>query len=161
MVKFLSHDFRESRWRTAASKNAYALLAKQRYGKSSRVVSGAKTLEYAAAFFLLADSLKDAVNVCLRNINDFHLAVAIARVYEGDDGPTLLQIINDHVLSRAAEYGDRWLASWGFWMLGERGRSVQALIVHSLLPPWLIYKTAASRWIDSWFISQALENTDR
>jgi hypothetical protein len=32
MVKFLSHDFRESRWRTAASKNAYALLAKQRYG---------------------------------------------------------------------------------------------------------------------------------
>lgn len=35
MVKFLSHDFRESRWRTAASKNAYALLAKQRYGMNS------------------------------------------------------------------------------------------------------------------------------
>src|SRR5436189_1368655 len=87
--------------------------------------------EYAAAFFLLADSLKDAVNVCLRNLNDFQLAVAIARVYEGDDGPILLQIINDHVLPRAAEYGDRWLASWGFWMLGERGRSVQALIVHT------------------------------
>ena len=33
MVKFLSHDFSDSRWRTAASKNAYALLAKQRYGE--------------------------------------------------------------------------------------------------------------------------------
>jgi len=33
MVKFLSHDFNDSRWRTAASKNAYALLAKQRYGE--------------------------------------------------------------------------------------------------------------------------------
>lgn len=37
MVKFLAHDFRESRWRTAASKNAYALLAKQRYGKQFQV----------------------------------------------------------------------------------------------------------------------------
>jgi hypothetical protein len=34
MLKLLSHDFRESRWQTAASKNAYALLAKQRYGIS-------------------------------------------------------------------------------------------------------------------------------
>lgn len=32
MTRFLSNDFRESRWKTAASKNAYALLAKQRYG---------------------------------------------------------------------------------------------------------------------------------
>jgi hypothetical protein len=32
IVKFLSNDFNENRWRTAASKNAYALLAKQRYG---------------------------------------------------------------------------------------------------------------------------------
>jgi hypothetical protein len=87
-------------------------------------------LEYAAAFFLLADSLKDTVNVCLRNLDDFQLAVALARVYEGDDGPVLKQIINDYVLPRAAEEGDRWLASWAFWMLGDRGKSVQALIVY-------------------------------
>lgn len=85
--------------------------------------------EYAAAFFLLADSLKDAVNVCLRNLDDFQLAVAITRVYEGDESPILFQIINDHILPRAAEDGDRWLASWAFWMLGDRGTSVQALIV--------------------------------
>jgi hypothetical protein len=86
-------------------------------------------LEYAAAFFLLADSLKDAVNVCLRNLDDYQLAVAIARVYEGDDGPILAQIIDDHILPKAAETGDRWLASWAFWMRGERGNSVQSLIV--------------------------------
>lgn len=67
--------------------------------------------------------------MCLRNLNDFQLAVALARVYEGDDGPVLTQIINDHILPRAAEEGDRWLASWAFWMLGDRGKSVQALIV--------------------------------
>jgi hypothetical protein len=90
-------------------------------------------LEYAAAFFLLADSLKDAVNVCVRNLDDFQLAVAIARVYEGDGGPVLTQIIKDHILPRAAEEGDRWLASWAFWMLGDRGKSVQALIVFPIL----------------------------
>jgi hypothetical protein len=57
------------------------------------------------------------------------LAVAVARVYEGDDGPILVQIITDHVLPHALKMGDRWLASWGFWMLGYRGKSVQALIV--------------------------------
>jgi hypothetical protein len=33
MLKFLSNDFTDTRWRTAAMKNAYALLAKQRWGE--------------------------------------------------------------------------------------------------------------------------------
>jgi len=33
MLKFLSSDFSQRRWRTAALKNAYALLSKQRFGK--------------------------------------------------------------------------------------------------------------------------------
>jgi hypothetical protein len=33
MLKFLSNDFMEPRWRTAALKNAYALLSKQRFGQ--------------------------------------------------------------------------------------------------------------------------------
>jgi len=32
MLKFLSNDFSEPRWRTAALKNAFALLSKQRFG---------------------------------------------------------------------------------------------------------------------------------
>lgn len=34
MLKFLANDFEEGRWKTAAAKNAYALLSKQRYGES-------------------------------------------------------------------------------------------------------------------------------
>lgn len=40
-------------------------------------------IEYAAAFFLLGDQLRDAVNVCLKHLDDFQLAIAITRVYEG------------------------------------------------------------------------------
>lgn len=32
MLKFLANDFELERWKTAAMKNAYALLSKQRYG---------------------------------------------------------------------------------------------------------------------------------
>ena len=32
MLKFLSNDFEQARWRTAALKNAYALLGKRRNG---------------------------------------------------------------------------------------------------------------------------------
>lgn len=33
MLKFLNNDFTTERWKTAALKNAYALLSKQRYGE--------------------------------------------------------------------------------------------------------------------------------
>jgi hypothetical protein len=32
MIKFLANDFTEQRWKTAATKNAFALLGKQRFG---------------------------------------------------------------------------------------------------------------------------------
>lgn len=87
-------------------------------------------IEYAAAFFLLGDSLTDAVNVCLHQLKDLQLAVAIARVYEGDDhGPVLQKLLREDVLSLAAQEGNRWLASWAFWMLGHRDMAVRALIV--------------------------------
>lgn len=33
MLKFLGNDFTQGRWKTAALKNAYALLSKNRYGQ--------------------------------------------------------------------------------------------------------------------------------
>src|SRR5882762_8523634 len=92
MLKFLNNDFSEPRWRTAALKNAYALLSKQRFGKlycrlrflyTCELVSS--LAEYAAAFFVLGGSLRDAVNVCIRQLDDFQLAVALARLLEQDD----------------------------------------------------------------------------
>lgn len=72
MALFFSNDFAEERWRKAALKNAYALLGKQRF-------------EHAAAFFLLAGSLKDALEVCLAKLKDVQLALVVSRLYEGGD----------------------------------------------------------------------------
>lgn len=85
--------------------------------------------EYAAGFFLLADNLEGAVDVCLNQIKDMQLAVAVARVYEGDNGPVLRKVLQDEVLPLAAQGGNRWLASWAFWMLGRKDMAVRALIV--------------------------------
>lgn len=113
--RFLANNFDDPVWRTKALKNAYALLSKRRF-------------EYAAAFFLLADHLQDAVNVCLNQLRDLQRAVAIARVYEGDQGPVLRKLLEEEVLALAAREGNRWLASWTFWMLNHKDMAVMALI---------------------------------
>ncbi|KAL2876783.1 regulator of (H+)-ATPase in vacuolar membrane [Colletotrichum sp. CLE4] len=120
--KLLSNNFEDPKWRTTALKNAYALLSKRRF-------------EYATAFFLLADHLQDAVNVCLNQLKDLQLAVAIARVYEGDQGLVLKRLLEEEVLAVAAKEGNRWLASWAFWMLNRKDMAVRALIVS--LATWL------------------------
>ncbi|RAK73638.1 WD repeat protein [Aspergillus fijiensis CBS 313.89] len=122
--RLLSNNFDEPRWKTAALKNAYALLGKRRF-------------EYAATFFLLAGHIRDAALVCVNQVGDLQLAIAITRAYEGDDGPVLKELLEERVLPEAAADGNRWMASWAFWMLGRRGMAVQSLIspVESLIPP--------------------------
>lgn len=114
--RLLLNNFDEDKWKTVAQKNAYALLSKRRF-------------QYAAAFFLLAGKLNDAVEVCLRQLKDMQLAIAIARVYEGDNGPVMRRLLQEEILPLAAQEGDRWLASWAFWMLGRKDMAVRALIV--------------------------------
>lgn len=134
MLKFLSNNFNEPRWRTAALKNAYALLSKRRFGsyflnsRSRQILN--VSIEYAAAFFLLGNALPDAVSVCLKQLNDFQLAVAIARVVEqSNEGPVLFGILNKTVLPISFKDGNRWLASWAFWLLHRRDLAVRILLV--------------------------------
>lgn len=115
-LKLLSNDFSTARWRSAALKNAYALLGKHRY-------------EYAASFFLLGSSLRDAVDVIIKNMKDIALAIAVARVYEEQEcGPVLQYIIEVHVFSAARKNSDRWSASWGLWMLKKKEKAMNALM---------------------------------
>lgn len=86
-------------------------------------------LEYAAAFFLLADKLKDAVNVILKNIKDYHLAIAICRVYQGDHSPLLREILENSVIPMAIVNCDRWLISMAYWLLDKHKDAVRAMIV--------------------------------
>jgi hypothetical protein len=134
-IRLLSNNFQDKKWKTAALKNAYALLGKHRHGKvfflreREMVPKLILRLEYAAAFFLLADCLKDAVNVILNQLKDLQLAVAVTRVYEGERGPVLKELLEEKILPLAAQEGNRWLASWAFWMLHRRDMAVRALIV--------------------------------
>ena len=41
----------------------------------------------------------------------------------------LKELLEEKVLPLAAQEGNRWLASWAFWMLHRRDMSVRALIV--------------------------------
>lgn len=85
--------------------------------------------EYAAAFFLLADRLKDAVGILAGQLDDIQLAVAVARVYEGDDGPVLKGLLEERILPRALQTGDRWLAHWAFSMLARHDDATKCLVV--------------------------------
>ncbi|KAI8935121.1 hypothetical protein NX059_007715 [Plenodomus lindquistii] len=122
--RLLSNNFNEERWKTAALKNAYALMGRRRF-------------EYAASFFLLADHLQDAVSVLHNQLGDTQLAIAVARVYGGDDSPILLTFLREKVLPQAARQGNRWLATWAYWLLNRRDTAVQALIkpLHRLTVP--------------------------
>lgn len=79
--------------------------------------------------------MKDAVNVILNQVKDLQLAIAVTRVYEGERGPVLKELLEEKVLPLAAQEGNRWLASWAFWMLHRRDMAVRALIspVYTLL----------------------------
>jgi hypothetical protein len=77
--------------------------------------------------------LQDAVNICLKQLNDFQLAIAIARIVEQrDDGPVLEGILRDTVLPLAFKEANRWLGSWALWCLRRRDLAVRILIVRVL-----------------------------
>lgn len=122
--RLLSNNFNEERWKTAALKNAYALMGRRRF-------------EYAASFFLLADHLQDAMNVLHNQLGDTQLAIAVGRVYGGDESPILLNFLREKILPQAARDGNRWLASWAFWLLNRRDNAVRSLVtpLSTLLSP--------------------------
>jgi len=77
--------------------------------------------------------LKDAVNVCTKQLGDFQLAVALARIVEqGNEGPILQGILKDTVLPVAFKLGNRWLGSWAFWLIHRRDLAVRILLVQIL-----------------------------
>lgn len=117
---FLSNDFSEPRWRSAAMKNAYALLSKQQY-------------ELCAAFFVLGGEVDSAVRVCARQLNDVQLALLLCRLH-ADGWPSLLQsTVQEEVAPAAAASADRWLACVGHLLLGEAQQAIDALAHH--IPP--------------------------
>ncbi|XP_066490922.1 dmX-like protein 2 isoform X1 [Tiliqua scincoides] len=126
MTQFFSHNFSEDRWRKAALKNAFALLGKQRF-------------EQSAAFFLLAGSLKDAIEVCLEKMEDIQLAMVIARLYESEFeiSSTYTAILYEKILGCAKDgtgfscsklHPDPFLRSLAYWVIKEYIRALDTLL---------------------------------
>lgn len=119
MVKFLSNDFTQERWKLAANKNAYALLGKHRY------------LD-AAYFFLLGDLPIDCCTLLATKVGDVDLALAVAKLWRAtlfdDDKSAAIAVVENYIVPDAISRGSRWLSLWVFWQLGHKELSVQALI---------------------------------
>ncbi|XP_033123998.1 dmX-like protein 2 [Anneissia japonica] len=126
MTSFFGNDFSKDRWRKAALKNAYALLGKQRFN-------------HAAAFFLLAGSLKDAIEVCCNNLGDIQLAIVIARLYEDNMQVPLSykKILMESVfgcdlernpLPKKTVCPDPFLRSISYWVLKEYTLALETLL---------------------------------
>ncbi|KYN09879.1 DmX-like protein 2 [Trachymyrmex cornetzi] len=126
MTTFFSNNFAEDRWRKAALKNAFALLGKQRF-------------EHAAAFFLLAGALKDAIDVCLNKLNDIQLAMVIARLYENDtSSPNMRRLLYEEILGcdkdgqnqdMSRVHPDPFLRSMALWILKDYSGSLNTLLL--------------------------------
>uniref|UniRef100_A0A3Q2DCI4 Dmx like 1 n=1 Tax=Cyprinodon variegatus TaxID=28743 RepID=A0A3Q2DCI4_CYPVA len=128
MTEFFHKNFSEDRWRKAALKNAFSLLGKQRF-------------QHSAAFFLLAGSLKDAVEVCLEKMQDLQLALVIARLYESEfeTSSTYKKILQRHVLGQDKQtalfyafqipvHPDPFLRSIAYWVLEDYSGALDTLI---------------------------------
>ena len=77
--------------------------------------------------------MKDAVNVCIRNLDDLQLAIALARVVEQrDDGPIFQDLLKRIVVPLAFKNSNRYLASWAFWKMYRRDLGVRVLVVSFL-----------------------------
>ncbi|KAM7015037.1 dmX-like protein 2 isoform 7-T7 [Tautogolabrus adspersus] len=126
MTQFFKNNFSEDRWRKAALKNAFSLLGKQRF-------------EQSAAFFLLAGSLKDAIEVLMEKMEDLQLAMIVARLYEADfeNSSTCQGLLYEKVLGCNRDgsgyhcsrlHPDPFLRSISYWIMKDYTQALDTLL---------------------------------
>jgi len=101
---------------------------------------------------MLAGQPKDAIRICLRQMDDLEMAIMLARIsdYQASHpgsgersileldkldsnrpvpvcGEMLKEIIETSILPEAHKSGDRWLTHWAHWNLGQRGQAIRYL----------------------------------
>ncbi|BDA47164.1 probable DmX-like protein 2 at C-terminar half [Coccomyxa sp. Obi] len=113
--EFLGRAFNNEKDRAAAAKNAFVLLAQHRP-------------QLAAAFFILAGQLRDAVGVCANELADPQLAIFLCRLLEPTPGPLLRHLLADELLPRALDKQDAWGAAALEWLLGQPHQALQTLL---------------------------------
>lgn len=126
MQEFFRNNFAEERWRKAALKNAFALLGKQRF-------------HHAAAFFLLAGAVRDAIEVCLHKLDDLQLAMVVAQLYESEEASqaNLHRLLWEECLGcdpggqgycPQAAHPDPFVRSMAYWRLKDYSAALGTLL---------------------------------
>jgi len=105
------------------------------------------------ALIIPTGELKDAMNILIKNANDYQLALFVCRlvvivinvvlllilrsirIYEGENGPVFQDIINNHVIPLAQKTNDSWLESIAYWHLKKYPESLKALLPKTSTPP--------------------------
>lgn len=111
---FMARDFSDEKNRVAALKNGFELRKQRRY-------------EMSAAFFLLANSLKDAVEILCADLGDVQMGLVVARLVE-EHGLVYYEAVEKYLLGTGFEARDPWLVSIGYTLLGRHGQSLDCLV---------------------------------
>lgn len=115
LVDFYRKEFTQPQEIVAACKNAYVLISRQ-------------NLQYAAAFFLLADKPDDAIDILIKREQDVDLAYMIARLYCGDDSPLTKKVLENHCLPKYKAENDVWMQATIYWTLKRYEDAIQVLV---------------------------------
>lgn len=93
IYNFLVNDFTQDEWQIKAQKNAFELRKQRKY-------------ELSASFFLLGGQLLNAVEVLAQDLGDPQMALVVARLQEGENGPIFSRIVDRYLLKTGLEAKD-------------------------------------------------------
>lgn len=113
--EFLGNDFMQEKWKSAAVTNAFSLMQRHQY-------------QMAASMFVLAGKLSDAVDVCLSKLDDYMMALFVARVGSNLDNGAQAKKVMEEGLKRARTAGDQQKESALLWLLNDYKAALGSLI---------------------------------
>jgi len=110
-AEFFSRDFSQETNQTAACKNAFVLLSQHRYSM-------------AATFFILGGKVKDAIEICIHQLEDIQLAIMLYKMLGETSvgiGEAIDEFLKPHTGS-AVEFLKHWI-------MGDLEESITALSI--------------------------------
>lgn len=119
VADFLANDLSEEPWRTKAVKNAFELVRQRRF-------------ELASAFFVFARQAPDAIDICVRYLDDWPLAALIAQCMRAEADAAAAEefrrVLLEDLEPLAQRAGDPWLASLACWHAAEHAGALDAVV---------------------------------
>ena len=114
----LSSDFTVQSNKSTAMENGFRALSLRKY-------------HTAIGFMLLAGNIRDAVTVCIRQLNDVQLALVLCRLYmynnPGCDSELLDNIISTGIIPHAIDINDNGLLHICYVLLKQYDKSINVL----------------------------------